>query len=72
MEDCLLRRLIHDVWLRKNPAERTDIVESFIRKVSTYDPATGMIVAFLSASGAADFRHVTFTEREQQPSTAVA
>lgn len=70
VEDCLLRRLIQDVWLRNCPVRCRTILSDLVQKISSYDPASGMIVVVLSASGEICIRHVCFERANSLASSA--
>ena len=70
MEDCLTRRLIHDVWLRNDPSQRAEVLAGFIREVSRYNPLRGMVVVFLSVTGAVRSCHVPLNGPREHTSTA--
>lgn len=72
IEDWLVRRLIHDVWLRNGPARRADVLAEFIQQVSTYDPTRGMVVVFLSVSGEVRSCRVRFDDLDEKASPVAA
>ncbi len=72
IQDGLVRRLIHDVWLRNEPARRAEVLAEFIQEVSTYDPSKGMVVVFLSVTGEVRSCRVPFDDSDEKPSPVAA
>lgn len=69
LEDCLLRRLVHDIWLRNSP-DRRETLSKLVHQMSTYDPSEGMVVVVLSPDGGVWIHDIRFDSIYCPPSAA--